>query len=77
MNTEDEVVVAHVERIGPAVYGPSVSCWMGGVSKRLKPVTSCWEFNVWLDSQSTRVFVCFKYRKPTCVNILKNGHFLM
>lgn len=30
MNTEDEVVVAHVERIGPAVYGPSVSCWMGG-----------------------------------------------
>lgn len=30
MNTEDEVVVAHVERIGPAVYGPSLSCWIGG-----------------------------------------------
>lgn len=30
MNTEDEVVVAHVERVGAAVYRPSVSCWMGG-----------------------------------------------
>lgn len=31
MNTEDEVVVAHVERIGHAVYRPSVNCWMGGL----------------------------------------------
>lgn len=28
----------------------------GGFSKRLKPVTSCWEFNVWLELRSTRVF---------------------
>lgn len=31
---------------------------------------------MWLDSRSTRVFFFFfQYRKPTCVNILKNGHF--
>lgn len=55
---------------------PLLTVGWGGFSKRLKPVwplvgsLTCG----WIHG-ALECFFFFQYRKPTCVNILKNGHF--